>query len=566
MRTSWRLLKQVRRALLVAFAFSGCINLLLLATPIYALQIFENVVPLASLESLLVLTAIAASAILACSLLEMARDTVLLRAAYWLDHELGHHILENGLKLATPPATLGQDQRALAQFKSFISTGAAATLLDALWTPIFLLALAVLHPLVGAVALASSLLLLAVSVLHGLATARIGQDHTASGERAERWSAAVAGTGQLAGALGLARGAAEQWERFNRWQVATGYALDKRTAVVKALGRTVRIGSQIALYGIGAWLVVRSELVPGALVASAILLARAQAPIEHIIASMRTARAARDAYGRLRKLPADANVPHVRCGDAGPRGSLCVTGASFSYPQRTTPAVRSVSLRLSPGECLGVTGPGGSGKTTLAALMAGALTPSSGSVDLDGIPIVKWQRGDCEPPLGYLPDEPVLLDGTVHENIARFTETSQISVARAAIRAGVHDTLQSLPQGYDTPVGQHGSGLSLRERRAVSFARAVFGSPRMIVLDEPDNGLDAAGIRQLGKVLQALKQDGVGLVLATQDQRLLALADQVLILDAGAVQSSNAATGTDLPRRIDAVLRPIAVPHLVGLH
>ncbi len=564
MRTSWRMLKQVRRALAIAFVFSGCINLLMLATPLYTLQIFESVVPFDSLETLAVLTGITAIAILACALIEIARDMVLLRSSVWLDHELGRHILENGLKLGTPPAELKLDSRALSQVKSFIASGAVTPLFDAPFTPIFLLALAALHPMIGAVGLASSLLLLLAALLQGLATGRVQREGATATERAERWWMTVAGSGQLAGSLGLSRGASEQWERFNRWQVVNAYSLGKRASMVKALGRAIRIGSQIALYAVGATLVIRSELAPGALVASAILLARALAPLEQLVAAMKVAHATHVAYRRLKSLPADASVPRVADGD-GPRGDLTIADASLYYPTRKTPALRAVSLRLAAGECLGIVGPNGSGKTTLAALIAGAMAPTSGAVDLDGIPVAKWQRGDCEPPVGYMPDEPALLDGTVHENIARFSDASLVTVARAAMRAGVHDTIQALQQGYATPVGPHGSGLALRERRAVAMARAVFGSPRIVVLDEPEIGLDGASIRQLLKVLRDLKDEGVALVLATQDPRLLALTDKIVVLNGGAVQTIGPTA--ELSRRLDGDRRP-APEHQqsAGLH
>lgn len=563
MRTSWRMLKQVRRALVVAFVFSGCINLLMLATPLYTLQVFESVVPFDSLETLAVLTAIAALAIVSCALIEIARDMVLLRSAVWLDHELGRHILENGLKLGTPTGEMKQDQRALAQLKTFLSSGAVTPLFDAPWTPIFLAALALLHPLIGAVGLVAALLLLMVALLQGLATQHVQLELGKANEKAERWWMAVAGNGQLSGALGLARGASEQWESFNRWQVVSAYSLGKRASLVKALGRTVRIGSQIALYAVGAWLIIKSEIAPGAMVASAILLARALAPLEQLVGAMKVAQTARAAYRRLQGLPADANVPSVGAGETGPKGLISVSDVTHYYPARKTPALRSVTLQLKPGECLGIVGPNGAGKSTLAGLVAGALVPTSGSVDLDGIPVTKWQRGDCEPPVGYMADEPALLEGTVHENIARFAESSLVAVARSGMRAGVHETLQALQQGYDTPLGPNGSGLALRERRAVALARAVHGSPRTVVLDEPEIGLDGGSLRQLLKVLKGLKEEGVGLVLATQDPRLLALTDRIVLLNGGVVQAFGASD--EISRRLEGERRA-APPAHAGLH
>ncbi len=538
MRTSRRMLRQVRRALFVAFLFSGCINILMLATPLYILQVFETVVPLASLETLVVLTAIAGGAILALGLIELARDRILLRAGLWLDHELGQHLLENGLKGGVQPSEMKADARALEQFRAFLTSPAITPIFDAPWVPIFLIILYLLHPVIGLVAMGAAALLLSAAIIQAWAAGRVQQDIGEANERAEQWWMTLAGNGNLFGALGLANGATSQWERYNRAQIAGSYSLGKRTGFVKVCARTVRIGSQIALYAFGAWLVVLGEMTPGALVASAILMARALSPLESLVAAIRGMRVGMRAYARLKALPADVSVPRIRANAMAPDGQLELLDVNFYYPTRKTPALRGVSLVLEPGECLGIVGPNGSGKSTLASIIAGASRPTTGSADLEQIPIYKWQRGDgLMPPVGYLSDEPLLIDGTVHDNIARFRETSINSVVEAAIAAGVHETLQGLQSGYDTAVGPAGSYLSMRERRAVALARAVHGNPSVIVLDEPEIGLDGASLRALTKVLATLKQSGRSLVIATQDPRLLALTDKIALLAGGALQS-----------------------------
>lgn len=544
------MLKQVRRALLVAFLFSGCINVLMLATPLYTLQVFETVVPLGSIETLVILTIITAAAIIALALIEMARDTILLRAGLWLDHELGQHIIENGLKLSTPGTELKSDARALEQVKQFLTGGVVTVLFDAPWVPLFLVALALLNPLVGLVAAISAMLLILAAMLHAMVTGRLVAESSKAHERSEQWLTTVSGDSQLSGALGLTRGAARQWETFNRAHIVSAYSLGKRTSLIKAFARTVRIGSQIALYGIGAWLVVRGEMTPGALVASAILLARALAPLEQLVSAIRAARSAQVAYRRLRALPADASVPKVGAGSEAPAGRITLSDVTFYHEGRRQPALRSVSLSIAPGECVGIVGPNGSGKSALAAILAGAHVPTMGNADLDGIPISKWQRGEGEPPVGYLTDEPCLIEGTVHQNIARFGEASLLAVAKAATRAGVHETLSGLASGYDTEVGVDGSGLSLRERRAVAFARAVHGSPRLIVLDEPELGLDGGSLRRLMTTLDDLKRERIALVIATQDPRLLALTDKMVVLADGAVEASG--TPRELARRFES--------------
>jgi len=554
MRTSRRMLKQVRRALLAAFLFSGCINILMLATPLYILQIFETVVPLGSLDTLLLLSAMVAAALLASAAVEIARDMILLRSAYWLDHEMGHYILENGVRLATPGAEMRQDAAALDRLRSFIASPAIIPFFDAPWTPVFLLALFLLSPLIGLVALGCAIVLIALSLLLAASTSRAEAERTRSSERSHQWWQTVTGNAQYAGALGLARGAADSWELSNRAQVSAGYSIGKRTAILRSLSRFVRIAAQIALYGLGAWLVIGGEIAPGALVAAAILLARALAPLEGLVGSIRAVRGAYVSYRRLASLPADAVTPRLAATGEPLVGRIEITDVTYYHPGRKAPALRSVSLMVEPGQVIGIVGPNGSGKSTLAALLAGAIIPSQGAADLDGIPIAKWQRVAASPPIGYLPDEPILIEGTVHENVARFGDAPMMAVADAAIRAGVLDTLKALPFGFDTPVGPNGQALALRERRAVSFARAVFQQPRIVVVDEPELGLDGTALRRLIATLTDLKSTGMTLVLATQDPRLLELCDGIVVMSAGTIQAMGPAA--EVRSRIAVDRRP----------
>lgn len=537
MRTSRRMLRQIRRAVFVAFLFSGCINILMLAIPIYTLQIFENVVPVGSVETLLVLSAIAAGAVVALALIEIARDRIMLRAGVWIDHELGQHILENGLKQGCGPGDLKADARALSQLRAFLTSPAMMPLFDAPFVPLFLLLLISLHPMIGLVAAAAAVILLLAALMHTLTTSRLQQEASQSGERADHWWGTVVGNGQLAGGLGLGPGATRKWEWFNRAQIASSYSLGKRSGFVKVVSRTARLGAQVSVYGVGAWLVIAGELTPGALVASAILIARVIGPLEQLVGSIKATRAAWIAYTRLKTLPSDAIVPSLDGGDRPPRGAIALSQVVVQYPGRKTLALRSISLELAPGECMALVGPNGSGKSTLASVIAGAMVPTHGAADLDGVPVAKWQRWEGLPPIGYAPDEPVLVQGTVHDNIARFRDASLTSVNKAAEVAGVHEILQALPQGYDTDVGPDGSFLSLSERRAVGLARAMHSNPCLVVLDEPEAGLDGAGVRRMLEKLSALKSAGVGLVIATQDPRFLGLADNVALLNQGGLVS-----------------------------
>lgn len=535
MRTSRQLLKQVRRALFAAFLFGGFVNLLLLALPLYTLQIFETVVPTSSVETLAILTIMAGTAILALALLEASRDRIVLRAALWLDHTLGQHLLATGLKLGHSASDIRGDAQALRTFKTALSNGTITSMFDAPWVPVFLAGLVLLHPMIGALAAAVVLAMLCLALAMSILTHRLQRETSRAYERAELWQQAVASNSGMTGALGLARGAAEQWERFNRAQISGSYSLGKRAGLIRLLTRTLRTSSQILVYGLGAWLVIRNELTPGALVACTLLLNRVIAPVEGMVSAAFSGNGIYAAYRRLRDFAADADEKATESEDGAPAGVISLRDATVAYPGRRTPALRNITLELRQGQALAIVGPNGSGKSTLAGLLAGALQPISGTAELDGLPIAKWQRIDAAPPIGYLPDDPALIEGSVHDNIARFREASLLSVAQAGMRAGVHDELIALASGYDTMIGQGGQGLALRERRAVALARALHGGPRVVVLDEPELGLDRGSVRRLIGVLERLKSEGVSLVVATQDPRLLQLADTVMVLNNGTV-------------------------------
>ncbi|MFM9942743.1 MAG: type I secretion system permease/ATPase [Hyphomicrobiaceae bacterium] len=543
--------------MLAAFLFTGVVNVLTLATPLFTLQVFETVVPSGSVETLVLLALMAAGAVFALMLIEIVRDRIMLRAATWLDHTLGQHLLENGLKSGTSADEMQSEIRSLGVLRGFLTGPLLLALFEAPWMPLFIVALLVLHPMLGLVALVAAALLLMAGILLSLMTGHLLEETQAASERADRWWRAVAGRGQVAGALGLAVGATEQWELYNRSHVAGAYSLGKRTGLIKAFSRCVRVVTQIAVYAVGAHLVIKSELSPGALVASAILLARALAPLEASVMAFRSAGQALRAYRRLKAHAMDARAIEIGGQVTGPEGHLCLTGVTYYHPGRKAPSLHDINLALAPGECLAIVGPNGAGKSSLAAVIAGAAQPHMGTADLDGVPVVRWQRGTSEPPIGYLPDDAPVIEGTVHENIARFREASLLSVVRSAMQVGTHDVLLGLPQGYDTEIGPNGSGLSLRERRAVALTRAAFGAPRLVVLDEPEIGLDGGSLRALVKVLADMKQAGIGLAIATQDQRLLALADRMVLLKDGRVQAFG--TAAEVSRRLERS-RPHVVP------
>jgi PrtD family type I secretion system ABC transporter len=552
-------LKQARRAVLIALIISAGINVLMLAVPLYTLQVFESVVPTGSLETLAVLSVMVGAAIVALALVEFYRDRILLRAGLWLDHVLGQHMLENGLAAGSTPTDLEADRNALATLRGFLVSPTLAPMLDAPWVPVFMIVLTLMHPWLGTVGMTAAIGLVGLALVHNRATRRAQLEGSQATERTSRWwSAATASPGEMS-ALGLVGPATDAWERCNRQHIAAHYALGKRTSAARAMARTIRTGAQIAMYGIGAWLVVRSELAPGALVAAAIMLARALGPLEGLVGGLKSLQLAAASYARLKSLPSDTRVRSIGTPAMIANEHLIADDVTVFHPGRRTPALRSVTLAIAPGEIVGVVGPSSAGKSSLIAAFAGALVPASGAASLGGIAVPRWRASGDACPIGYLPDEPVILEGSVHENICRFSTASLMSVANAAIKAGAHEVISDLPNGYDTEAGPRGTLLAARERRAVAFARALFDQPRFLVLDEPEIGLDAPGIQRLLLTLRDLKTAGVGIVLATQDQRLVRLCDRIAVLDAGALKTITAAA--DLQRAPSN--RPDAAPQSI---
>lgn len=559
MRTSRRMLKQARSALLKAFVFSGFINVLMMATPLFTLQVFETVVPLGSIETLVIITVITGIALLALAGLEIVRDLILARAGGWLDQELGEFMLENGLKVGQPGSELRQDVRALETLRGFVSSPAIMPFFDGPWVPIFLVALTLLHPLIGLLGAVSVGALFVVSVLQAGLTERLQRESQEVRERSSQWWGIATSNSTLAAALGLAEGVANRWRLSNRSYISGNYSIQKRTSFVKSLGRLVRLGSQIAIYALGAWLVIGDQVSPGVLVASAILLARALAPMEQFVGAIKPAMGAWRAYQRLKAVPDAVRAVEIAQGEGVLVGRISVRDATVYLPGRKIPALRSVTLEISPGDSVALVGPNGTGKSTFAALVAGAVVPTTGSADLDGVPVHRWQRGGGEPRVGFMADDPMLSEGSVHENIVRFSEQCLLTAARAGMRIGVHGRLQELPNGYETEVGPGGRALSLSERKAVALARSVVSMPRILVLDEPEAGLDGAGVRDMLHALGKLKADGVSLVIATHDPRFLTLVDKVVVLAGGAIQN------VTTPEEMRGQVRGTAVSQVVAV-
>ena len=523
---------------LYAALFSLAINVLLLVPPLYMLQVFDRVLASRSEETLLVLTAAALGALLVMALLDVLRARLLAAAGAALDRRLGPRVIDG---LLARSARLGAQEHAhglrdAAALRAFLGGAGLLALFDAPWLPLFLLIIYLFHPVMGLVALGGALVMLALAALNELATRRPLERAQAEARRAGRFIDANLRNAEVVSALGMLPAVTRRWSALNDAALREQLRASRTGGTLSGMTRFARQVIQLAMLGVGAFLVVHQHLTPGVMIAATILLSRALAPVEALVAGWRSLVEARGAWRRLDKLLEDNPLPAPATELPAPSGALEVERVVFGFRNAERPVIRGASLSLKPGEALGLIGPSASGKSTLARLLVGVWKPHAGVVRLDGADVASWPRERLGPHIGYLPQDVELFSGTVAENIARLGEPQHAEVIRAAQRAHVHELILRLPAGYDTEIGEGGQALSPGQRQRIGLARALYGAPRLVVLDEPNANLDSEGDEALVRTLQLLRGDGVTVVIIAHRPSLLHGVDKLLVLREGMVE------------------------------
>ncbi len=545
-----------RPNLIYAGLFSFAINLLLLVPPLYMLQVFDRVLASRSQETLLALTLAALAALAILAALDSLRARLVALAGLALDRRLGPLVID--ALVARASRLTGESQagalRDVATLRAFLGGQGVLALFDAPWLPFFLVVVFIFHPLLGGIAFAGSVCMLALAILNERLGRRPLEHAQSEARRAAAFIDGAARNAEAVGALGMLPAVTRRWAAFNDEVLRAQAEATTIGGRFGALTRLARQLIQVAMLGAGAYLVVEQQVTAGVMIAATLLLGRALAPVEQLIAGWRHLVEACSAWRRLDETlgrqPAGPEATRLPI----PEGRVAVEHASFGFPGAERPALRNVSFSLAPGESLAIIGPGASGKSTLARLLVGLWRPASGAVRLDGADVSTWPREQLGPHLGYLPQDVELFAGTVAENIARLGEPDAAEVVRAAQRAQVHEMILRLPKGYDTPLGEQGQSLSPGQRQRIGLARALYGSPRFVVLDEPNANLDHAGYQALARTLRLLADERVTLVLVAHRPSLLAGIDKVLALNDGAVEACGPAA--QLLRRF----APQAVP------
>ena len=528
----------LRRYFLYAGLFSLVINSLLLVPAVYMLQVFDRVLSSRSEETLVMLSLVALVALALMAALDVVRARLLAACGVVLDRRLGPTVLD-GL-LAQTARLSGAEylngMRDVSTLRNFLSGAGVIALFDAPWLPLFLALIYLFHPLLGAVALGGAMVMVALAALNERLTRVPLEQVLAAGRRSGRFIDAATANAESVSALGMQRSVTRRWEALNEAALAQQSAASALGAAFAGLSKFTRQIIQMAMLGTGAWLVIDQHLSSGVMIATTIILGRALAPVEMLVAGWRNLVEVRAAWRRLRQLLAAS--PSGRAGTVlpAPRGELSVERVVYAFPGAERPALRGVSFSLQPGESLGVIGPTAAGKSTLARVAIGVWKPVAGAVRLDGADVAAWDREDLGRHVGYVPQAVGLFGGTVAENIARLAQPDAEAVVRAAQRAHAHDMILRLPKGYDTEVGDTGAALSPGQRQRVALARALYGDPCLVVLDEPNANLDAEGEEALVRTLHALREQRITVIVVAHRPSLLGGVDKLLVLKEGQVE------------------------------
>ncbi|TOH65231.1 type I secretion system permease/ATPase [Vibrio parahaemolyticus] len=531
--------KEVRQKLCtlagLLIGFSLFINLLVLAIPLYMLQVYNRVISSYSTDTLLLLTIIVLAALFTMSIIDIARAQMSKSFGFWMDAKLSVFMLKRSIQYQshTGKSYTSQVLRDIQTIKSFLSSQAPYPLLDAPWTPLFILFVYLLHPFLGHIALLGSVVLFSLGLINELMTRKTMQEsevsaisHISSAELATQNANSIL-------AMGMMNAFLEQWQS----RVQSVSVLEERVAgksiYMANLSKFVRGSLQIFLLGGGAWLVIQHEITAGAMIASSILMSRALSPMEQAIGTWRSAMSARTAYKRLKEIDAIVRQDESDMPLPKPKGHYELTGLTYRHPGATEPVLSSITLSIPPGVSVGVIGPSGTGKSTFARLLLGNIRPLAGKVTLDGMEVSIWASEDRGVHVGYLAQEVELFPGTIRENIARFKEEDPAKVIKAAQLAGCHELILKKNKGYDFVIGENGRGLSGGERQRIALARAVYGDPSIVVFDEANANLDGEGEAAYQRLIAYLKSQGSTIVVIAHNPSTLRQMDRLLYLADG---------------------------------
>jgi PrtD family type I secretion system ABC transporter len=530
-------LAKCRACFLGIGVLSMAINLLMLTTSLYMMQVFDRVLSAGSRDTLLYLTLVACGAVLLLAVLDAVRSRTLVRVSAWLEQKLAPATFARMVDgILERKGERGEALQDISILRSFLGGAGVLTLFDSPWVPLYLGVVYVFHPLLGHLALAGAAVLLLLAWLNDLVSHKGINLATVHARRASHSADSALRNAEVVDAMGLTANIAQRWAAHGRRALQLHMRAGERSSLVMAASKFVRLFVQIAVLAFGAALVLEQELSAGAMIAASIVMGRALAPLEQAIGGWKQAVQALEAKRRLSGFFRQAPRRPQSLALPAPAGRLSVESVVHGFAQGRPPVLHGVSFAVEAGEALGIIGPSAAGKSTLVRLLVGVERPNAGIVRLDGADVFAWPRSDLGPRLGYLPQDVELFSGTVAENIARLGDPDPEAVVAAALLANCHEMILRLPDGYATELGEAAMRLSGGQRQRIALARALYGHPKLVVLDEPNANLDAEGDALLNRTIADLKAKGTTVVVIGHRLSTFAAVDKLLVLVEGAVQ------------------------------
>ena len=518
--------------------FSAIINLLMLVPSIYMLQVYDRVLASRNETTLVMLTIMMLGAFVFMGALELIRSFVLVRVGASFDMHMNTRVytaaFEQNLKRAGGNA--GQALADLTNLRQFLTGNALFAFFDAPWFPINLAIIFFFEPSLGMFALVGVVILIALAIAQEVVSRQPLADASTMAIASGNLATNNLRNAEVIESMGMLPNLMSRWLKMHGKFLQLQAEASEKAGIVGALTKFVQISLQSVVLGYGALLAIEGKMTPGMMIAASILVGRALSPVQQVIGVWKTLSSTRSAYGRLSALLADNPPRQAGMPLPAPLGGLTLEGVSAAPPGSMVPVLKGLNFAVLPGDVLGVIGPSGSGKSTLARLMVGVWPAGTGKVRLDGADIFQWNKDQLGPHIGYLPQDIELFAGTVSENISRFGTQDSDLVVEAAKLAGVHDMILRLPQGYDTRLGDGGAGLSGGQKQRIGLARALYGMPALVVLDEPNSNLDDAGEPALVLAVNEMRARGKTVILITHRTSIIGSTSKLLLLREGVAQ------------------------------
>jgi ATP-binding cassette subfamily C exporter for protease/lipase len=533
-RTLWSL----RQEFAAVGLFSMVANLLMLTPTLYMLQVYDRVLMSRSELTLYAVSLIALFLFGVMAFAEWLRSRLLVRAGVRLDEKLNARVFRASFEaaLGNTGQIANKSFSDLANLRQFLTGNGIFAFFDAPWTPIYMLVLFMLHPLLGWLAMFFALVLAALAYAGHRLTLASTQNVLETATQVNGYVQSKLRNAEVIEAMGMLDNLRRRWANRQVRHVQATSESQELGQRVQAFSKFVRYSQQSLMLGAGALLVIHGELSPGAMIAANVMMSRALAPIDLIVSTWKSFMTARTAFAAIETLLAGHPERDAGAAHPAPRGRLRLEDLVATAPGRTVPILKDLSADFPCGEIVGIIGPSGSGKSTLARCLVGIWPHREGRVILDGEPLESWDRAELGPHIGYLPQDIELLDGTIAENVSRFGATDPDKVIAAAKDTGIHDMILRFPKGYDTPMSEAGGMLSGGQRQRIGLARAIYGAPALVVLDEPNANLDEAGELALVETLRRLKAQGRTVFMITHRTNIITVVDRLLLLVDGRIQ------------------------------